>query len=141
MKKRQLLLPSLYLSVLMGCSNPNDSWEEQKHDTKNRYKTIEDCKKDNPEDKAGKDPCEHVNNYYVGPAYPYGYYGHSGFYQGYWMGRISSSQGVIYNNTFVTHEAIASSGGSVSGATTSGRGTAISRGGFGSSAHSSFSGS
>lgn len=153
-KRRVMLIPAAVLALLMTSCTPSDqsndedgqTYQEKDNDTRNHYDKKEDCDKDNPEDKAGKNPCEEVKHdggtgaYYLGPAYPAQYYGHSGFWEGYWIGRITSgSSGIVTRGgTYVTHTVIASNGGTIASA--AGKGT-IARGGFGSSAHSGFSGS
>lgn len=156
MKKRTILLP-LSLFALISCSNRPDG------DVRNQYGNEDDCKKDNPKEEISKnldddddfDPshlCEKVTNngntYYLGPSYPHMYYGHYGYYNGYWIGRSSSfSRGVIYSSgeTF-THTQIATGGGvantvgKAAAASTSARGTTVSRGGFGSYGHASVGG-
>ena len=154
MKKRTVILPfSLFL--LISCTSKPDG------DVRNQYNNEDDCKKDNPKEEISKNLdddddfdstklCEQVVNngrhYYLGPAYPHMYDGHYGFYNGYWIGRSSMySQGVIYRSgeTF-SHSQISSGGGVANtvgkAASTSARGTTVSRGGFGSYGHSSFGG-
>lgn len=162
MKKRTLLLP-LSMFALISCTGRPDA------DVRNKYGSEDDCLKDNPkaeiaqnlDDDDDFDPsklCEKVTqngeSYYLGPAYPYRYYGHSGFYNGYWIGRNTYySRGVIYQTgeTF-THSQIASGGGveatvGKAAVASSGRaagvgvsGKPISRGGFGSYGHASIGG-
>ena len=149
-KKRVMLIPAAVLALLMTSCTPNDEgedepvYQEKNNDTRNHYTKKVECEQDNPEDKAGKNPCEEIKHdggtYYLGPAYPAQYYGHSGFWEGYWIGRITSgSTGVVTRGgTYVTHNTIVSSGGSIANASSKGT---IARGGFGSSARSGFSGS
>jgi hypothetical protein len=142
MKKRTMLIPAAVLALLMACSSKEDeSYEKKDADVRNKYKSLEDCRKDNPADKV-KDGCENVTTsghpYYLGPAYPRYYYGHSGFYEGYWMGRITSGSTYVVTRegSVISHAEIAKSGGSINSAKPS----SVVRGGFGSTARSGFVG-
>lgn len=115
MKKRTLVLPTLAMMTLIGCSDEIDRNER----VRNTYASKEACLKDwnnKPED------CQFNPQYhgYVGPWYPYYMY-MNGYNRGLYRGSLGM---VTYSEpaVVVPRSSLGSSG-------------TISRGGFGTSAH------
>ena len=120
MKKRTMVLPTVAMLYLLGCTEHNEV--DRNSQVRNAYRSREECMKDwnkTPQD-CQQDPTTH---FYMSPWFPYFMY-----MQGYNSGMYRNSMGVMSQATGSFHSAssLSANGGKVS----------ISRGGFGSTGHS-----